>query len=203
MSLPAAVKALAFVIFLLLATGCGVSLAQSPGALSANERAELELYRASWSPSYQEYLSRYWSQEVELGDLTVRVLRWQLTVANVVLGLVALLSISGVVLAAYQLWIAGKLALSRGDPSTRSGGAQGEHGSLTSLEMSPTSVRVQTSIVGILILIISGAFLLLFVREVYSIKIVELTRAHDMATPARQLAPPVNSTAKSLQPASQ
>ena len=84
----------------------------------------------------------------------------------------------GVILAAYQLWIAAQLA--RQPPKhSAAKSAEGTKSDLgvgvaSSIEISSNTVRVQTSIVGVLLLIISGVFLILFLREVYHVNVIDL-----------------------------
>jgi hypothetical protein len=83
---------------------------------------------------------------------------------------------AGIGLGAYQLIVAGKIASAR---SKRAAGTA-EHSSapqephamnpVTNLEISRDKISLQTSIVGSLVLFVSGFFLLMFLREVYPIK---------------------------------
>jgi hypothetical protein len=161
--------------------------------LSSEERLELEIFRkavpelrarldeaeASLNEKGEErarYLASAYQQRVALGDLAVRAFAWQLFAGNIILGLVVLLTVSGIGLGAYQLIVAGKIA------STRLKHAVGtaEHSSalqephamnpITNLEISRDKISLQTSIVGLLVLFVSGFFLLMFLREVYPIQ---------------------------------
>jgi hypothetical protein len=53
----------------------------------------------------------------------------------------------------------------------------GKAGASTELEVSTQKVRIQTSVVGIVVLIVSGLFLLLFLRDVYRIDVIGLSPA--------------------------
>lgn len=110
------------------------------------------------SVAYEKYLASFYDQESRFRDSYLRISAWQIFAANCVLALVMLLSISGVVFAGFQLWTAAKLAHT--DATT------------VNLEVSRKSVRLQTSVVGIVILVISGGFLILFLHDVYRIDIV-------------------------------
>lgn len=109
------------------------------------------------SPIVQQARERrdatYFDQQVRLQDIRVRAFEWQIFAANCVLALVAFLSISGILFAGYQLWTAAKIATVAN--------------ASTELELSTEKVRLQSNIVGIVVLVISGVFLLLFLRNVY------------------------------------
>ncbi|MFG1294066.1 hypothetical protein [Xanthobacter versatilis] len=160
--------------------------AQSQGAapqLTVDERQELEIYRASARaggsaeaypvPGYQEYVANYYRQRTDIGELAVSALRWQIVASYVLLTLMVILVVSGIGLSCYQLWVAAQLALftrqqsddTRADPSHAAFGAE------SILELSADKVRLQTSFVGILVLLISAGLLVLFIQEVYKIKI--------------------------------
>ncbi|MCX4146928.1 MULTISPECIES: hypothetical protein [Paraburkholderia] len=122
------------------------------------EQAASSAQATAGSVAYEKYLASFYDQESRFRDSYLRISAWQIFAANCVLALVMLLSISGVVFAGFQLWTAAKLAHT--DATT------------VNLEVSRKSVRLQTSVVGIAILVISGGFLILFLHDVYRIDIV-------------------------------
>jgi hypothetical protein len=84
-------------------------------------------------------------------------LEWQLFASNVLLWAVILVVAAGVVYSGLQLAIAAKAGKQRD----------------TSLEISAQRVRVTSSVVGIVILALSLAFLLIFVNQVYQLRPLE------------------------------
>ena len=84
--------------------------------------------------------------------------------------MVVTVCLSGVVFAGYQLWRAtatapefnGSTAKPAGDPLA------------TNVELSWQSVRVTSSVIGLVVLVISVAYLYLFLKEVYRIDLEEL-----------------------------
>jgi hypothetical protein len=73
----------------------------------------------------------------------------------IVMALVILVVVAGVLLSAYQLW-----------KSLHVAGVQ----TSSELELSAKSVRVTSSVAGIIILVISIAFLYIYVHEVYQLR---------------------------------
>jgi hypothetical protein len=120
----------------------------------------------------QQYTVRYYTQEAEVRDAEVAAYRWQLTAANWILGLVYLLTTAGLVFCGYQLWRSSRL--SKLPPN------------LVEIELSVSKLKLQTSLIGIAVLVVSYAFLLVFTREIYQIRMVEgaKTSAPSVATAA-------------------
>jgi hypothetical protein len=169
---------LIFVSIFAVWTTLGLAEDRVPSPITQNEKLELEIYRSASSAAYQEHLANYYRQQTQLGDLIVRVFNWQLLAANVVLALVVFLATSGIALSVYQLWVSGRLA-QLAQRQRRSKAGEDHPGNVgldqhSSLEVSSDKLRLQTSLVGLLVLIVSGAFLLLFVREVYRINVVDM-----------------------------
>ena len=104
----------------------------------------------------QYWLARY-QHEQDLMSASKATLEWQLFASNVLLWVVILVAAAGVVYSGLQLAIAAKTGKQRD----------------TSLEISAQRVRVTSSVVGIVVLALSIAFLLIFVDEVYQIRPLE------------------------------
>jgi heme/copper-type cytochrome/quinol oxidase subunit 2 len=102
------------------------------------------------------WLARY-QHEQDLMAASKATLEWQLFASNVLLWVVILVVAAGVVYSGLQLAIAAKTGKQRD----------------TSLEISAQRVRVTSSVVGILILALSLAFLLIFVNQVYQLRPLE------------------------------
>jgi hypothetical protein len=104
----------------------------------------------------QYWLARY-QHEQDLMSASKATLEWQLFASNVLLWVVILVAAAGVVYSGLQLAIAAKTGKQRD----------------TSLEISAQRVRVTSSVVGIIVLALSIAFLLIFGDEVYQIRPLE------------------------------
>lgn len=105
------------------------------------------------------YTQRYYVQEAEMRDVELAIYRWQITAANVVLGLMSLLTVAAICFCGYQLWRSQRL--SKVPP------AQIE------IEVSVSKLKMQTSLVGIAVLVAAYGFLLVFTREVYQLRVIE------------------------------
>ena len=81
--------------------------------------------------------------------------RWQLIASYVVLGIVALVTLSGLAFSAAQLYTA--LRLSQPQPNI-------------DLEVSASKVRITSSVVGVVVLTLSIVFLFLFLDRIYDIR---------------------------------
>jgi hypothetical protein len=112
------------------------------------------------------WLARY-QHEQDLMNASKATLEWQLFASNVLLWVVILVVAAGVVYSGLQLAIAAKTGKQRD----------------TSLEISAQRVRVTSSVVGIVVLALSLAFLLIFVNQVYQLRPLE--PATVSATPAK------------------
>jgi len=120
-----------------------------------------------------KYAEAYYVHLQRMNEITEGKFVWQDRASNVTLWLVAFVVISGVGLSFFQIWIAFHKSP---DATTNS--------SDTTIEASATSFRVTSSVVGIIVLIISTGFLYLFLKEVYDIKVIDITKA--TPTPTQQ-----------------
>lgn len=116
------------------------------------------------------YYEDYYRHLAELNEIQRSKFKWQDRASEVTLWLVVFVVVSGVSLSAFQLWLAF---------AKSSGVAGGGEITDTTIELSKQSFRVTSSIVGIIILLISVGFLFLFLREVYTIKIVSSVQPSD------------------------
>jgi hypothetical protein len=89
---------------------------------------------------------------------------WQAKASEILIWVVVIVCLSGVVFSGYQLWRAtspktfdGSTVKADGDPLA------------TNVELSWQNVRVTSSVIGLVVLVISVAYLYLFLKEVYRI----------------------------------
>ena len=98
-------------------------------------------------------------QRVRRLNATARIYEGQLRQNNVLLWMVVLLTFSGVALAGVQLWASYRLATA----------GKGELASGGEVSLTPGSAAVKSSVIGVVILALSLAFFIIYVREVYRI----------------------------------
>jgi len=107
---------------------------------------------------YKETLEKEYDYNIKLMDLNIEILQTQRLQTYTVMSLVALVVLAGIAFSAYQLWKSIGLA-----------GVQ-----LTSdLELSARNVRITSSVVGVVVLVISVAFLYIYAHDVYQLRTVE------------------------------
>lgn len=105
----------------------------------------------------QVYAEFYYGTYLQqLAEQQLALFRWQNHANEVLLWFVCAITLSGIVLAAAQLYWSFKL----GKMPTES----------SQTEISATSMKIQSPFVGLVILFLSFAFFMLFVHEVYTIK---------------------------------
>jgi hypothetical protein len=90
-------------------------------------------------------------------DINLSVIIAQRFASHVVLWLVAFVTIAGIAFAGFQLW-----------KSVTVAGVQVSN----DLEISASKVRVTSSVVGVVVLVISLVFLYLYTTEIYQIRIM-------------------------------
>ena len=105
------------------------------------------------------YLHSYYKQEIEFRKVELDIYRWQITAANAVLFLVGLLTVFGIIFSGYQLWRVNRIPKA--------------HLAEIEIELSLSKLRIQTSIIGAIVLFVSYAFLLVFTRDIYTIRKIE------------------------------
>ena len=96
-------------------------------------------------------------KKIALSQHMITVFQQQSIASNIVLALVVIVVVSGIVLAAYQLWIAAV----KGAPQAN-----------TDLEASASKVRITSSSVGLIVLALSLLFLYLYVKEIFNIVVI-------------------------------
>jgi hypothetical protein len=109
-----------------------------------------------------DYYANYYKYLNQINEVQLNKFKWQDRASEVTLWLVVIVVLSGLSMCAFQLWIAFK----KDDSFTD-----------TTIDISVQSFRVTSSIVGIVILLISVAFLYLFLKEVYDIKMVDINQS--------------------------
>jgi hypothetical protein len=105
--------------------------------------------------AYIELKKREFDYYAHLMDVNIETFHAQRIASYVILLLVFVVVTSGILFAGFQLWKSVSLA-----------GVQASN----DLEISAAKVRVTSSVVGIVVLAISLAFLFIYTREVYTIK---------------------------------
>lgn len=117
---------------------------------------------------------------------------WQLTAANWLLGVVVLVAGCGVLFAGYEMVSARRLIAENaaGAPGTATQAAIAANvlassgtdaapstapSSGTTITLEPTKIHITSAVIGIVILSLSLGFLFLFLKEVYSINVINLT----------------------------
>jgi len=114
-----------------------------------------ELQKAYVAAKKVEYKS-----QARLHEHRASIFEWQLMAANVVLALVVLVVSAGIIFSAMQL----RKALLMDQPQDSA-----------ELELSATKIRVTSSVVGIIVLVLSLGFLYLFLTEVFDLEPIDLT----------------------------
>ena len=105
----------------------------------------------------QEYEKEYWKHQGKLLQIEHSAYVWQHWAGSVVLGLVVLITLSGILLAAYQLYLSFKI---------------GQKIDAQTLDISAQRAQVTSGVVGVTILVIAGIFLMIFLNQIYGIRYV-------------------------------
>jgi hypothetical protein len=105
----------------------------------------------------QQYIDYYYGTYLPgMAEARMELYAWQNHANEVMLWVVCGLALSGVALAAVQLFWSFKLQ---------------QNPQASTLETSGTGIKISSPFVGVIILFLSFSFFLLFVREVYTIKV--------------------------------
>jgi hypothetical protein len=120
--------------------------------LEQNAGANAELQAAYIQAKKKEY-----QYMIAAMDLNIAAYQTARIASDVILGLVCLVVIAGILFAGFQLWKSVSVA-----------GVQATN----DLELSASKVRVTSSVVGVVVLIISLALLYIYTKEIYGVTIV-------------------------------
>jgi hypothetical protein len=114
--------------------------------------------------AYLEYFYDDYARKV--AGIQLNAFMWQARASQVLLWIVVVVCLSGILFSGYQLWRA---------TAPRSVSESGDKSNAdplgTNVELSWQSVRVRSSVIGLVVLVISVAYLYLFLKEVYAIKV--------------------------------
>jgi hypothetical protein len=116
---------------------------------------KLDRTNSALAAKYQEVIGARYQQYIDLLAHRKAVFRWQLIASYLVLGIVAVVTLAGLVFSAAQLSMA--LRLSQPQPNI-------------DLELSASKVRITSSVIGVVVLTLSIVFLFLFLERIYDIQ---------------------------------
>jgi hypothetical protein len=122
---------------------------------------------------YNEYY--YGTYAPEVAKIRLDGFRWQVQASNILIWVVVVVCLSGIVFSGYQLWRATAPGLG--------GSADKSDPLAANVELSWQNVRVTSSVVGLVVLVISVAYLYLFLKEVYHIDAAQEAAVITKATP--------------------
>jgi hypothetical protein len=123
----------------------------------AKLKAQVVQQDAELYPKYIEAKKQEYDYQIKLMKLNLDTFETQWLQTYTVMALVALVVVAGVCFSAFQLW--------------RSIGVAGVQLN-SELEMSARNVRVTSSVVGVVVLVISIGFLYIYTHEVYQLRFV-------------------------------
>jgi hypothetical protein len=135
----------------------------------ADLKAQAALRESDLYPKYIEAKKKEYDYQVKLMDLNLETFQTQWLQTYTVMALVVLVVVAGVCFSAFQLW--------------KSVGVAGVQLN-SELEMSAKNVRITSSVVGVVVLVISIVFLYIYTHEVYQLRFVN-PYTPDLSAPKR------------------
>ncbi len=167
-------------------------------AIDPKHREAVQEARGKSVQSYYESLVSLNQNGDRLREHQQKVFAWQIKAANCLLVVVMIISLSGVLFAGYEMLSARRLIASgvtSGEKSTinavaaaiadnaqlpagqapENGAQNGGVSPATTITIEPTKIHITSAVIGIIILGLSLGFLYLFLKEVYAIKVFEIT----------------------------
>ena len=151
---------------------------------------ENEFLKSKSYAAREAYDQFYYGKHAQrMADQRHQTFVWQARASEILIWIVVIVCLSGVVFSGYQLWRAtspkpfgGSTVKADGDPLA------------TNVELSWQNVRVTSSVIGLVVLVISVAYLYLFLKEVYQIDMEEeLTTDSPVGESPTKIAPPTTS----------
>jgi hypothetical protein len=122
---------------------------------------KLQRKQAEYNSAVFEWNTRSLEKQAEYNTAILswnaRSLDGQRMAYNVILSLVGLVVIAGTVFSGFQLWKSSMMGLQ----------------TTNNLEMSATRIRVTSSVVGLIVLVISLGFLYIYTKEVYQVRVLD------------------------------
>lgn len=176
---------------------------------SLEQRGAIITAKAKAVQSYYDSQASYNQNGDRLRAYQQQVFAWQLMAGNWLLGVVVLLSVSGVAFAGYEMVASRRLV--RGNVAALATAGQTSPPPLegaaapaaaipnvSTITIEPTKVQITSAVIGIIILTLSLGFLYLFLRQVYSVDVIDLTdTGRSKLVSTRCVQPAAAETAKS------
>jgi hypothetical protein len=138
---------------------------------------------------YLEYF--YGDYARKLAEIQLSTFTWQARASEILIWVVVVVSLAGVAFSGYQLWRATAPAPvpSRAPRGGKAGATDAARAAAaaagtTDIELSWQNVRITSSVIGLVVLVISVAYLYLFLKEVYAIKVAGELDAGAQSAPA-------------------
>ncbi len=123
---------------------------------------------------YEVALRAHYHSNIKLLEQQQAGFDWQRRAANWILVLVILVTTSGILFSGFELYSAATLPFSVRQAKNSEGKEVPTAGN-TEIEISLNSLKITTAVIGLVVLIISMAFLYLFLDKVYGIEVIDVT----------------------------
>lgn len=121
--------------------------------------ANLDAMKSPLQQKYAQYQMQHYDELIALSQHRVNVFRWQERASEVMLWVVVLVVIAGLAFSAIQLFDA--LRVGRDTNGN--------------IELSAQGIKVTSSVVGVVVLALSIAFVVIFVNQIYSVQVVHIS----------------------------
>ena len=142
--------------------------------IDATKRESIIAARNLSLQSFYESRVSFYRNGDRLREHQQYVFAWQIIAANCLLGIVMIVSLAGVAFAGYEMFTTRRLISQK---SITSNSAHEASNPATTIIIEPTKVHITSAVIGIVILGLSLGFLYLFLKEVYAIKIFDLSES--------------------------
>ncbi|RWX75855.1 hypothetical protein EPK99_19440 [Neorhizobium lilium] len=155
---------------------------QEANSMPEDQRSAIAAAKAQALASYFQSQVSYNQNGDRLREYQQRIFSWQITAANWLLFVVMVVSLSGVVFAGYEMVATRRMLGSATTAPVYPAGAvaappqaDGYAPAISTIVIEPTKIHITSAVIGIVILGLSLGFLYLFLKEVYAIKVFDIT----------------------------
>lgn len=139
---------------------------------NAELEAEVAALQSKHAEAEQRYAIYYFGEYLRRkAELELDAFEWQANASEVLLWVVVLMCLSGVVFSGFQLWRASQPnVVDAANAGTENSAPKTDVTLQTGLEISASQLKVTSSVVGLIVLVLSLAYLYLFLKDVYTIE---------------------------------
>ncbi|WP_337660408.1 hypothetical protein [Anderseniella sp. Alg231-50] len=144
-------------------------------SLGDEANAKIKAEKLKTTLAYEQSLQAYYVSNRKLREQQQAGFAWQRKAADWILVLVVIITLSGIVFSGFELYTAIRTPISSLQAPATANNQPITQQAVTTIDISATSLKITSAVIGLIVLGFSMAFLYLFLDKVYGIELIDLS----------------------------